>query len=267
MSGILQGLIGSGRGRLVLTVSGTETNYDLYDKAVAANGSTALPLSIVLNVTSTGKIGGNAGGVTTFGGSGSHWFIYQNDSGSPFYTGYIANGRWGQKGASGLTITNEFNAATRIEINVASGGAIYGGSGCGGISGTFCGNPSFRYGGAGGDAIYVTGNYNITVVNAGNIWGAGGGGAGAPVDQYCDARRYGGLGNGYESQIAGSYGTDPIPAFGGSGTGGSGGTWGNAGANNSDSNSYGGAAGKAINNSGGATISLTNTGSIIGATS
>lgn len=257
MSGILQGLIGSGKGRLVLTVSGTETNYDLYDKAVAANGSTALPLFIVLNVTSTGKIGGYYGAVNSWG------------DGAYYLTGggQYSDGAWSLKGKTGLTITNEFNAATRIEINVASGGAIYGGAGCGGISGTFCGNPSVRYGGDGGDAIGVSGNYTIAIVNAGNIWGAGGGGAGAPNDQYCDARRYGGVGYGYESRIVTSVGNGPLSAFGGSGTGGSGGGWGSAGSNNSDGNSYGGAAGKAINNSGGSTISLTNTGSIIGATS
>ncbi len=264
MSGILQGLIGSGKGRLVLTVSGTETNYDLYDKAVAANGSTALPLQIILNITSTGKIGGNAG---TVGGWDNVYYIYNNTSGSPYYSSFVGNGRWGLKGASGLVITNEFNSNTKIEINIASGGAIYGGAGCQGISGTFCGSPNYRYGGAGGDAIEVTGNYLITLVNAGNIWGGGGGGAGAPNDQYCDARRVGGPGNGYETQIVTSVGTSPGAPFGGSGTGGAGGTWGNAGSNNSDGNSYGGAAGKAINNSGGSTISLTNTGSIIGATS
>lgn len=265
MSGILQGLIGSGKGRLVLTVSGTETNYDLYDKAVAANGSTALPLTIILNVTSTGKIGGVSGSLATFGAGA--YYLANSDSGSPYYSTLYASGRWGLQGAWGLSISNEFNSNTKIEINIESGGGIYGGSGCGGISGTIFGNPSYRYGGAGGDAIYVTGNYPITIVNAGDIWGAGGGGAGAPVDEYPDARRYGGLGYGYESRIAASVGAAALPAFGASGTGGSGGAWGYAGSNNSGGNSYGGAPGKALNNSGGSTISLTNTGSIIGATS
>ena len=264
MSGIIQGLIGSGKGRLVLTVSSAQTNYDLYDQAVAANGSTALPLQIILNITSSGRIGGVSGSTP---GWDNVNYISNSDSGSPYYSTFIGNGRWGLKGAWGLAITNEFNANTKIEINIASGGAIYGGAGPNGVSGTFCGSPNYRYGGDGGDAIYITGNYPITLVNAGNIWGAGGGGAGAPFDQYCDARRVGGLGNGYETQIIASIGTSPGAPFGGSGTGGAGGTWGNAGSNNSDGNSYGGAAGKAINNSGGSTISLTNTGSIIGATS
>ena len=257
MSGIIQGLIGSGKGRLVLTVSSAQTNYDLYDQAVAANGSTALPLQIILNITSSGRIGGYYGAVSTFG------------SGAYYLTGggQYADGAWSLKGKTGLTITNEFNANTKIEINVESGGGIYGGAGCGGISGTFCGNPSVRYGGAGGDAMGVTGNYTITVNNAGNIWGAGGGGAGAPVDQYCDARRYGGVGYGYESRIVTSVGNGPLAAFGSSGTGGYGGDWGSAGSNNSGGNSYGGAAGKAVNNSGGASITINNTGSIIGATS
>jgi hypothetical protein len=263
MSGILQGLIGSGRGRLVLTLSGTQTNYDVYDAAVAANASTALPLKIVLEIT--GTVGGVSGSLGTFGAGA--YYMQNTDSGSPYYSTLYASGRWGLKGAVAIYISNEFHPSTKFEINVASGGAVYGGAGTGGISGTIFGSPSYRYGGEGGDAIQVAGAYEVAIVNAGNIWGAGGGGAGAPVDEYPDARRYGGIGYGYESRIASSVGNGPLPAFGGSGTGGYGGDWGTAGGNNSGGNSYGGAAGKAINNSGGATISLTNTGSIIGATS
>ena len=253
--------------QLVITLSSTVTNYDLYTAAVAAYGSSSLPPRIKLVVASGGIIGGVAGSISTFGGSGSHFYIANSDSGSPYYSTLNSNGRWGLDGASGLVISNSFAAGTTIEVQINSGGAIYGGAGCGGISGEFCGNPSYRYGGAAGNAIQVNGTYSIAITNAGNIWGGGGGGAGAPNDQYCDARRYGGVGYGYESQIAGSYSNSPIPAFGGSGTGGAGGGWASAGSNNSSSNSYGGAAGKAINNAGSSTITLTNTGSILGATS
>ena len=247
---------------LVLTVSTTVTNYDLYAQAVSAYGSSTLPPYIKLVVASGGTIGGNAGSLSTWG-SGAY-LIYNSNSSDPYYSTLYSNGRWGLKGATGLVVSNSFAAGTTITIQVNSGGAIYAGAGCGGISGTFCGNPNYRYGGDGGDAIQVQGAYTVNVTNAGYIYGGGGGGAGAPNDVYCDARRYGGVGYGYETQIAASVGTGPLAAFGSSGTGGYGGGWASAGGNNSSGNSYGGAAGAAINNTGGATVSVTNTGTILG---
>jgi len=254
---------------LIITLSTTVTNYNLYTAAVAAFGSTSLPPVIKLIVTSTGVIGGDSATSIAYGpGTG---YLVNNDPASQYLSpnsgGLYPYNRCSLKGATGIIIPNSFATGTQIQIQIQAGGSIYAGAGCGGISGTNFGNPSTRYGGDGGDAIQIQGAYAVSITNAGNIWGGGGGGAGAPVDQYADARRWGGLGYGYDTQISRTgWNNAPIAAFGISGTGGYGGTWGAAGTNNSTANSSGGLAGKAINNIGGATISLTNTGSILGAT-
>lgn len=244
MSGILQGVIGSGKGRVVVNVSGTELNYDLYTAAVAANfGSTALPVIIELNIESTGVLGGFT--------AGSGW------AGSYYYVPLLG----GTRNNPGLTITG-FRSGTTININ--NYGKIYGGPGAGGL-GYGCGNGN-PPGNPGGHGIVVNGTYTLNIYNyaTGEIRGAGGGGAGAPCDTYCDVRKHGGAGYGYNNTNTSYEG----PSHG-SGDAGNGGVWATAGNGSvcTDVRSYsGGGPGNAISNSG-ATINIVNTGTISGATS
>lgn len=205
MSGILQGVIGSGKGKLSLTVSTTQENYDLYAAAVAANyGSAAgLPNIIELTITSSGLLGGFT--------AGSGW------AGSYYYVPLLG----GARNNPGLNI-NSFR--TGSIINVHNYGKIYGGPGAGGL-GYGCGNGN-PPGNPGGHAIVTNGAFTLNIYNysGAEIRGAGGGGAGAPCDTYCDVRKHGGAGYGYSNTNTSAEGESH-----GSGQAGTGGGWATAG--------------------------------------
>lgn len=245
MSGILQGVIGSGKGKIALTISNTQENYDLYTAAVAANyGSTALPVIIELTITSSGLLGGFTAGSSTT------WYGYQ----VPLLGGTRNN--------PGITI-NSFRAGTII--NLYNYGKIYGGPGAGGL-GYGCGNGN-PPGNPGGHAIVTSGAFTLNIYNysGAEIRGAGGGGAGAPCDTYCDVRKMGGAGYGYNNTSTGHEG-----ASHGSGDAGDGGGWAASGGGSvcTDVRSYsGGGPGAALSNSGSTVNWVVNTGTVSGAIS
>ena len=180
----------------------------------------------------------------------------------------------GSSGDPGI-ITGALNAASDVTINVASGASVCGFDGAQGSNGS--GGSNGSAGGNGTDAIKFnisSGTGTYSVVNNGTIGGGsgGGGGGGSPGARrtlysdkggsYCDVpTRVGSTGS------AGANGTSCQAQNGNAGSSGS------YGSGSSSCNVYGpgsggagGTAGKAVEK-GGLTVTVTNNGTLYGATS
>ena len=180
----------------------------------------------------------------------------------------------GSSGDPGI-ITGALNAASDVTINVASGASVCGFDGSQGSNGGTGSNGSA--GGNGTDAIKFnisSGTGTYSVVNNGTIGGGsgGGGGGGGPgqrrtqysdkLGPYCDVPVYGG-----STGSAGANGTSCRAQNGNAGSSGSyGGGSASCNVTTPGSGGAGGTAGKAVEK-GGLTVTVTNNGSLYGATS
>ena len=222
-----------------LVISGSTSDYNVYDAYVAANGTP--PASAAVTVTV------NTGVVVSATTTATAALTFDN--------------RW--TGTPTFTLLNNGSI-------IGKGGA----GGAGGVEGDSSapGDPGL----AGGKAIELNGN-TVTITNAsGFIWGGGGGGGGGAGGNLITLGEGGGGGGGVRLGLGGiggdgfgsgpEYGTDAtatVPGVGGAsggsstggGAGGNGADFGVAGSNGSSgsggSGGDGGAAGRAINLTGG----------------
>ena len=181
----------------------------------------------------------------------------------------------GSSGDPGI-ITGALNAASDLTINVASGASVCGFDGAQGANGGAGANGSA--GGNGTDAIKFnisSGTGTYSVVNNGTIGGGSGGGGGGggyggrrnlvndpKVGSYCDGSVIGG-----STGSAGANGTSCRAQNGNAGSSGSyGGGSSSCVVYGPGSGGSGGTAGKAVEK-GGLTVTVTNNGSLYGATS
>lgn len=216
-------------------------NSNGYDGAQSAN----ITFEVGNGVTITGTAG--------LGGS---------NSGDPGSAGGIAidTGTW----PGGYT--------HNLSLVVKSGGAVRGGGGGGGAGGHGDSlNPGYGgVGGAGGDAVYVRTPMSVTVQSSGEIKGGGAGGAGGYGDSiwedvppdYCTNYDGGGGGGGYPN---GGEGGGYNPGSPGDPSGGGGGGSGTDPSYSTDGANGGGAGGGYAIRKNGHTVSVSNSGTLIGA--
>lgn len=240
---------------IVLTVNSTVSNYNVFTSA----GSPSTPKNVILNITSTGVIGGVGATALTIGQFPTGSVITVNNSGSIIGFGGSAGTSTGG-GNGGDAIKADYPNQT-VVINNSATAFIYGGGGGGGKGGTggtggsgsysglvhlggayYCsddGSCNTAYGGGaycvssygvgtcsryvGGDDpwFYYSGTQCTDCVRSQTISTSGGsGGAGGN----------GGVGQGYsQSQASGSTGSSGAAGGTNAGTGGTGGTGGSGG--------------------------------------
>ena len=242
--------------QILVTLSSGATNQNV-QTLFGSNFTTNIPKLLVINsgveigATSTNNSAltvpsGMAGTLTiqnagTISGAGG--------AGAPSNGGNGGNGETALYiGSNGVTVTNTGT------IRGGGGGGGRGSNGSNGNSGTvagiYCNGGTGGTGGAGGNGQ----GYNQSQSN-----GSGGSSGSAPS---CNYPNGGGLGSGGAcdficSSVPGGWGSGRS----GGGSGGNGGTYGNAGAN---AGTNGGSAGKYIKTASGVSVSISNSGSLLG---
>lgn len=240
----------------------------------------ALLIDIPCTITNNGKIIGKGG----IGGDGSQ------AQGSPTANNGSNRGNNGAAGGPAIKITSTgvtlTNASGAYIAGGGGGGAMGGndgwnyggGGGAGGGPGGASGSNGSRAGGAGGavnasgsdgDSYSVTDSHGDTRAIAGGGGGGAGGGRGSRYDTTPRGESGGGGGGRILPGTGGTGGNSGGNggSAGNSATYGGGGGWGASGGNshNGSTTTYGGSGGKAIEDSGNS-YSLTNNGTIYGAT-
>ena len=272
---------------ITLTINSTVTNYNIFTSA----GSPAVPRDVILNITSSGLVGGVADTALTVGQFATGSTITINNSGTIVGFGGSA-GTSTTGGNGGDAIKADYPNQT-VTINNLSGSFIYGGGGGGGKGGTGgggqytstvvvfdantygvnCNNSCFN---ATGNSFWVcVGNCEaVPMGKSGTFYNCRQCGYYATTNTDGGAGGNGGVGQGYaQTQTNGSAGAAGGTNAGTGGTGGNGavygsnGTTGATGANGNRtsglSGSAGGTAGRYLVK-GANSVTLNNSGTVAG---